>query len=64
MVKPVSKKYRAWHVAFVPLELIQFQGAERATFAFLRFVLRRYSATEGGWIYARLGTRAIGDFTS
>ena len=56
-------KYRLWHVAFVPLDLIWFQGSTRPSLAFFRFVLRRYSATEGGWIYARLGTRAVGDYT-
>lgn len=56
-------KYKMWHVAFIPVDLIWYQGEDKATFAFLRFVLRRYSATEGGWIYARLGTRQLGDYT-
>lgn len=56
-------KYRMWHISFVPLDLIWFEGEDTASFAVLRFVMRRYSATEGGWIYARLGTRQLGDYT-
>lgn len=56
-------KYAIWHVAFVPLDLIWFQGEDKPSFAFMRVVLRRYSASEGGWIYARLGTRQLGDYT-
>lgn len=56
-------KYRMWHVSFVPMGYIWFQGSDKPTFSFMRVVLRRYSAIEGGWIYARLGTRKLGDYT-
>lgn len=59
----VRSRYRRWHLAFIPFDIIYFQRSPRPSLAFCRFVMRRYSSGEGGWIYARLGTRVSGEMT-
>lgn len=59
----IRSKHVIWHHHFIPLGLVWFGDDKFPSLALCRFVLRRWSRSEGRWIYARLGEFMIGDMT-